>query len=297
MNKSDRLLVILSFGAIYFIWGSTYLFNKIVVSEVPPFLLGSVRFFSAGIIIMLIATFLRNKPKVKTHEIRNAGIAGILFLTLGNGIAVWSLQYVDSGLTALLIAAQPLVLLLMMWILEGKKILMKSMIGIALGFIGIYLLVFQNEVEAHPDQWKGFIGIFFCLLTWGYASLFVAKADLPKNFFVSSGYQMLIGGSLMMVLSGLLGEDFSSLLGLSVKGKLSMAYLIVFGSIAAFTAFNFLLKRISPEKVATNTYINPVVALILGALVLGEVITWLAVLAAALLLSGVFFINSARTKG
>jgi len=233
---------------------------------------------------------------VTKTQLFNCGKAGFLFLTTGNGIAIWALQYMDSGLTALLISAQPLVLLLMMRVLEGKKIQIRSMIGIALGIIGIYLLVSQNTIEQHPKQWMGFIAIFVCLIFWGYGSLFVAKADLPANSLISTGYQMLFGGLMMVGMSFLLGEDISGLFTLSQGGFWSMSYLVVFGSIAAFTSFNFLLKRVSPEKVATSTYINPLVAMILGVWWLGEKVSTLSLIAAAVLLSGVWFINSAKRK-
>lgn len=296
MEKKDLPLIILAFAAIYIIWGSTYLFNKILVLQISPFLIGAARFTIAGIIVVGITLLIPGRVKTTRQQLINSAKAGFYFLTLGNGIAVWALQYIDSGLTALMISAQPLVLLLMMWMMDGKKIKPRSMIGIALGILGIYLLVSQNGVEHHPNQWKGFIAIFICLITWGYGSLFVAKADLPKNSLVSTGYQMLFGGLMMILASLLLREDPSELLLLDSLGLWSMLYLVIFGSIAAFTSFNYLLKRVSPEKVATSTYINPIVAMILGALVLKEQITTMSIIAAVVLLSGVYFINSTKKQ-
>jgi len=295
LNKKELPLIILAFAAIYIIWGSTYLFNKIVVTQIPPFLVGASRFTAAGIIVVGITLLIPKRDKPTRVQLINTAKAGFFFLTLGNGIAVWALQYIDSGLTALIISAQPLVLLIMMWFMEGKKIEKRSMIGIALGILGIYLLVSQNSIEHHPNQWKGFIAIFLCLLFWGYGSLFVAKADLPKNSLVSTGYQMLFGGLMMIVVSLLLQENPAELLELNRQGFWSMVYLVFFGSIAAFTSFNYLLKKVSPEKVATSTYINPIVALILGAIVLNEKVTTLSMLAAVILLSGVYFINSTKS--
>ena len=289
-------LIILAFVSIYIIWGSTYLFNKILVQELSPFLIGAIRFTLAGIIVVGLSLIFGKREEITKRQLFNCGKAGFFFLTTGNGIAIWALQYMDSGLTALLISAQPLVLLLMMWILEGKRIQARSMIGIVLGILGIYLLVSQNSIEQHPRQWMGFVAIFICLMFWGYGSLFVAKADLPSNSLISTGYQMLIGGSMMIGMSFLLQEDMSGLFRLSIQGIWSMSYLVLFGSIAAFTSFNFLLKRVSPEKVATSTYINPIVAMFLGVWWLGEKVSTLSLLAAVILFSGVWFINSTKGK-
>jgi len=178
--------IILAFFAIYVIWGSTYLLNKIAVSELPPFMLASIRFIVAGILIFIIAKILKVDISVSKKQLKNTIFAGFLFLTFGNGVVVWALKFVDSGFTALEISAQPLVVLILMRILQGKKISAMSYIGVALGFIGIFLLVSQKQIISKDGQILGMIMIFICMLSWAYASLFVGKADLPKNYFVNT---------------------------------------------------------------------------------------------------------------
>ncbi|WP_457619104.1 EamA family transporter, partial [Lutibacter sp.] len=210
MAKSrNTILIIISFFSIYVIWGSTYLLNKIAVTELPPFMLASVRFISAGILIFLIAFVLGIKLTITKKQLLNTTIAGFLFLTFGNGIVVWALKYVDSGFAALEISAQPLVVLLLMRIFEGKKIETMSVIGVVLGVIGIYLLVSQKQLISNDDTILGMIMIFACMISWGYGSLFVGKADLPPNYFVNTGYQMLMGGLMLMLNSYLFGETWS----------------------------------------------------------------------------------------
>lgn len=296
MEKKELPLIILAFVCIYIIWGSTYLFNKLLVVELAPFLIGAVRFTIAGLVVVVLSLVFSDNKDITKGQLLNCAKAGFFFLTTGNGIAIWALQYMDTGLVALLISAQPLVLIFMMRLLEKKKIQFRSMVGIALGILGIYLLVSQNSIEQHPRQWMGIMAIFICLIFWGYGSLFVAKANLPSNSLISTGYQMLFGGLMMILISVLLGEDTSRVLRLSVNGQWSMVYLILFGSIAAFTAFNYLLKKVSPEKVATSTYVNPVVAMILGVWWLGEKVSTLSLIASVILLSGVWFINSTKKK-
>mgnify|MGYP003842187937 FL=1 len=147
-------------------------------------------------------------------------------------MVVWALKYVDSGFAALEISAQPLVVLILMLILEGKRIQPMSVIGVVLGFVGIYLLVSQKELISQDGSIKGMIMIFACMLSWGYGSLFVAKADLPKNFFINTGYQMLMGGIMLLIASFLFGEQWLAITHWSKPVVLSMLGLIIFGSIS-----------------------------------------------------------------
>lgn len=295
MHK-DRtfFLIVLAFLAIYFIWGSTYLFNRIVVREIPPFQLSGYRFIFASAIIFCMVFLSKRKKPITRIQIRNAGIAGILFLTLGNGGVVWALQYVDSGMTALLVSAQPLVLILLLRIHEKKKISYQSWIGVFLGIAGIYLLSNQNALIETKMQVIGLFVIFLCLIAWGYGSMFVSKADMPASSFENSAYQMIIGGFSMILVSFLLGEPRTHWSTLSELTIYSMIFLVLFGSILAFTSFNFLLRHVSPEKVSTNTYVNPIVALFLGWIVLSEIITLQSIMATCILLTGVYFIHKGK---
>jgi len=288
------VLIILAFFAIYIIWGSTYLLNKISVSQLPPFFLASVRFLFASMIIFIIAKSLGISLSISKKQLLNTTIAGFLFLTMGNGLAVLALKYLDSGFAALEISAQPLVILIMMRVFQGKTIKLMSYIGVVLGFIGIFLLVSQKEIINKEGQILGMILIFVCMLSWAYASIFVGKADLPKNSFVNTGYQMLTGGIMLGIISLVLNESWSLPTTWHPEVQWAMIGLIVFGSIIAFTSFNYLLKEVSPEKVATSTYVNPIIALILGWWVLNEHISLQSIIAAVVLLTGVYFINTKR---
>jgi len=241
--------------------------------------------------------FLTGKYKPSTKkQLLNSAIAGFFFLTIGNGCAVYALQYIDSGFSALLISSQPLILIFMLYFLESRRIHGKSVIGVILGFIGIYLLMDQDSMELSFEVLSGIGAIFIALLCWGYGSIFVSKAELPKGSFVNTGYQMLFGGLMMIMISFILQEPVSSLETVSNRAIYSMIYLVLFGSIVAFTSFNYLLLSVSPEKVATSTYVNPIVAMILGWWVLDEIISNQAIIAAAILLTGVYFINSSKSK-
>ncbi len=292
--KNSKLLIIAAFFSIYFIWGSTYLFNKIAVTEIPPLFLGGIRFFTAGVLIMLIAKFMKLSVKLSKSQFINSVIAAFLFLVYGNGVFVWALKYVDSGFAALLASTQPLFVLFLLRLIDGQKMQRKSVIGVLLGVFGMYLLVSQKEISTSEGSVLGIFMILSCVLSWSYGSVFVSKADLPKNYLVSTGYQMLIAGFLLGVSSLIFKETWISPLNWSNKTQASVVVLIIFGSIVAFTAFNYLLKVVSPEKVATSAYVNPVIALLLGWYLLDEQLTEQSVIASIILLTGVYFITSRK---
>ena len=260
----------------------------------PPFFLAAVRFTSAGSLIFIIAKALGYSLKISKKQFLNTMFLGFLFLSYGNGVVVWALHFVDSGFAALEIATQPLVVLLMMFVLQGKKIQLMSLFGVVLGIVGVSLLISQEAIITNDNTILGVLMIFSAMLAWSYASLFVKKADLPKNYFVSTGYQMFNGGIILSIMSLCFNETWSSPLLWQTKTQWVVVLLIFFGGIIAFTAFNYLLKHVSPEKVHTNTYVNPIIALFLGWFFLNETITLQSVIAAILLLTGVYFINSKK---
>ncbi|MBT0608668.1 EamA family transporter [Aequorivita echinoideorum] len=292
----NTTLVILAFFAIYVIWGSTYLLNKIAVAQLDPFMLASVRFSCAGILIFLISILMGKSLRITKRQFLNTVIVGFLFLSFGNGLVVWALKFVDSGFTALEISAQPLVVLILMYFLQGKKIKPMSLVGVGLGIVGIFLLVGQKEIIAKEGSLIGMLMIFACMLSWAFGSIFVGKADLPKNFFVNTGYQMFTAGITLAIASFAFGEKWIAPKEWESGVQVSMILLILFGSIIAFTSFNYLLKVVSPDKVATSTYVNPIIALLLGWYFLDEEITIQSLIAAAILLTGVYFITTTRSS-
>lgn len=294
--KKSTLLLIVSFFSIYVFWGSTYLINKILVAELPPLMLSGIRFTIAGALIFVIAIFMGISLKVSKKQFVNSLIAAFFFLAYGNGVMVWALQFVDSGFAALEASTQPIVILVMMRLYYGKRIQWKSIVGVALGILGMYLLVSQESLTTQEGSLLGMIMIFTCIISWSVGSLFVAKVELPPNFFIATGYQMFFGGLMLLISSIVFDEQWSSPADWSLLIILCIVGLILFGSIAAFTSFNYLLKKVSTEKVATSAYVNPVIAVFLGWYILEENLSLQTIIAAAILLLGVYFINSIRAK-
>ena len=294
--KNSKVLIILAFFAIYFIWGSTYLFNKIAVTELPPFFLASIRFCIAGCIMIFIAFLTKASLRISKKELKNICITAFFFLVYGNSVFVWSLQFVDSGFGSLIASTNPLFVLIMMRIIDRKPMQKKSIVGVILGVLGMALLISQEQLTTTQSTLIGILVMLTCVISWSYGSIFVAKATLPKNFLVSTGYQMIFGGLFLAFVSFLFQEQWSSPLNWTTNVQISMLILIIFGGIIAFTAFNFLLKRVSTEKVSTSAYVNPVIALFMGWYFLDEQITSQSIIASIILLTGVYFITSRKRK-
>lgn len=292
--KKNKLLILLAFLAIYIIWGSTYLFNKIAVTQLSPFYLASIRFFVAGTLMILLAKIFKQNLRISKTQLRNSMIASFFFLIYGNGVFVWALKYIDSGFGALLASTQPLFVLLLMRLIDRKPMKRKSIIGIALGMFGMYLLVSQKELTTSENSLLGIFMILTCVLSWSYGSVFVSKAQLPKSFMVSTGYQMLFAGTILCFASVSFQETWISPLHWSPKVLASMGLLILFGGIIAFTAFNYLLKVVSTEKVSTSAYVNPVIALFMGWFFLDESLTTQSIISSIILLTGVYFITTVK---
>ena len=292
----SQALIIIAFISIYVIWGSTYVFNKVAVTELPPFFLASLRFTTAGILILIIAKVSGFNFKITKNQFKNSAIAAFFFLILGNSVFVWALQFVDSGFAALLASTQPLFVLLILRLKDKKPFQNKSIIGVCLGILGMYLLISQQELVTSEKTAMGISTILVCVLGWSYGSVFVSKADLPKNFFVSTGIQMVIAGFVLAMMSLSFQENWSSPFTWSANVQIAMSLLIVLGGIVAFTAFNYLLKTVSPDKVATSAYVNPVIALFMGWYFLNENLTRQSMIASAILLTGVYFITSRKRR-
>jgi drug/metabolite transporter (DMT)-like permease len=296
LKNSFPYLVVLSFLTIYIVWGSTYLAVAIGLEQIPAFQICSIRYIIAGCISLVLYQIFAPSKKTNKLELKNAIKAGFTFLGLGTGGVAWSLNFIDTGMAALIIAAAPLIIVILMWIINKTRPSNQTFAGVFIGLIGMFLLINQDSLMSDSRNWLGIVIIFLSIFAWGLGSIFVSKAELPKSQFLNSGIQMVTGGIFTIFVSILLGEKGASPIAYTINTWLSLAFLILFGSLAGFTAFNYLLKKVSPEKVATNTYVNPVIAMILGYYFRDEIISNQSVAAAVVLLFGVFIVNTTRRK-
>jgi drug/metabolite transporter (DMT)-like permease len=293
-SSSSRWLIIGAFAVVYIVWGSTYLINYFAILSIPPFIMSGSRFITAGL-ILYTAGRLMGQPVGTFIQWRNAVFAGIMLLGIGTGGVVWAVQWVDTGIAALIVAFEPLLVVLLLWPMRNQKPGGKSLLGVAVGIAGMALLVAQDQLIADRNTALGVMVIFVGILSWGYAAIWVGKAKLPASSMQTSAIQMMGGGTALLLLSLFSGEwstfDWQNV---TAKSFYSWIYLVLMGSILAFSAFNYLLARVSPEKVVTTNYVNPVVAMLLGWSFNNEVISPQSIIASLLLLTGVFFIVSTK---
>lgn len=291
-TTKENWIIILAFGIIYIVWGSTYLANWYAIQDIPPLLMSGSRFFTAGIILYSLGQLFGQSKGTWTHW-KNASISGVMFLATGTGAMIWAEQFIASGMLALMAAFQPLLIILLIWQMDGRKPSNRAIAGTVLSLIGMGFLVAQDQFISDKKTLIGLGVVFLSLLSWGIASIRVAKLDMPSSKLQGAGMQMLTGGAVLLLAGVVTGETGRlDLAAITPRGMWSWIFLVLLGSIVAFSAFNYLLVKSTPDKVATATYINPVVAMLLGWGLNNEEITNQSLFAALLLLVGVVFINT-----
>jgi drug/metabolite transporter (DMT)-like permease len=285
--------VIAAFAAVYVIWGSTYLFIRIAVETIPPLLMAGVRYLVAGAILLAITARLRGAPAdpIGPRQWRAAAITGGLLLLGGNGGVSYGEQFVPSGVVALLVATVPLFIALLGALFLGKRLRPLAIAGIAVGLVGTAVLL-RPGAGGTGDPGHMLL-VLASPLTWAIGSLYATRGPLPKRPLVATGMEMLCGGALLVV-AGLVTGEASALQidRISLGSWLSVLYLVVFGSLVAFSAYVWLLTKVPTQAVATYAYVNPLVAVLLGWAVLGERVTTQTLLAAALIIIAVALILS-----
>ncbi|HEX5387451.1 MAG TPA: EamA family transporter [Gemmatimonadales bacterium] len=292
-----------AFAAIYAIWGSTYLAIRVAIETLPPFLMAGVRFLIAGTVLHLLGR-LRGDAAPKAAHIAPSILLGALFFLVGNGGVVWAEQRVPSGLAALMVAVTPLWTTLFEWRGGGRAPSPWTGVGLVAGLAGVGMLVAPGELAPGRAALGGAVdvaGAAACMLSslgWSFASVLSGGLRLPRSPAIASSLQMLAGGVLLVAAGLATGEGAHvAAHGFSLRSGLALGYLVVFGSLVAFTAFTWLLRVTSPSRVATCAYVNPVVAVFLGWALAGERLTPRVLVAAAVIIGAVVLIISTRRRG
>jgi drug/metabolite transporter (DMT)-like permease len=283
INFGDRFGVLLALLTVYIIWGSTYLGIRYAVQGgFPPFMMAGLRFTIAGgaLYLILRARGIANPTRL---EWRSATIIGAFLLLGGNGGVTFVEQWVASGLTALAVATVPLwaALFAGLW---GRWPSRFEWLGIGIGFIGIVLLNLGSDMRANG---LGTLVLIFAPISWAFGTVLSRRLTMPKGL-MASAVEMIGGGTLMLLASLLLGEHFNQ--PPTASSLWAFAYLTVFGSLLAFSAYDYLLRRARPALITSYAYVNPPVAVLLGAVIAGEPITLPGLLAMFIILSGVVLI-------
>jgi drug/metabolite transporter (DMT)-like permease len=285
---------LLAFAIIYFVWGSTFLAIRIGVREVPPFLLAAMRFLIAGLVLFgwMIA---RGERSPSARQWMSASLLAILIFVLDYGLLFWAEQRVPSGIAAVMMATIPVFMALSeMLFLRTQRLTVRLSLALVIGIGGVAVLMSRSmNLGGAPIDRLGAVALIVAAMSWSVASALTRKLPLPSSKVMSSGAQMLAGGVFLGVTAAALGEfrNFHPS-AVSTGAWASLLYLIVAGSIVAFTAYVWLIHHESPTKVGTYAYVNPVVAVLLGYFVGGEALGLRTMLGAIFVLISVLVITT-----
>lgn len=283
--------------ALYIVWGSTYLAIRFAVETLPPFLHGSIRFLVSGL-ILFIWRRSAGDPTPSTSQWKSTAIVGIFLLLGGNGLVSLAEKTVPSGIAALIIATAPFWLVMFEAFRSGgAKPTWQSILGLIIGFGGVFLLIGPAEITGAQQKFDpfGVVVLLIAPVLWSLGSIYAKGADMPKSTLLSMGMQMLTGAVALFVVSVVTGElrgfSFSEVTTRSWWGLL---YLITFGSLVGFVSYGWLLQNAPISLVSTYAYVNPIVAVFLGWLLAGEMLNARIAVASAIIIGSVILINWAR---
>jgi drug/metabolite transporter (DMT)-like permease len=283
--------------ALYIVWGSTYLAIRFSVETIPPFLHASIRFLISGAILFLWRRAAGDAIPTKSNW-KSAAIVGTLLLLGGNGLVALAEKNIPSGIAALVISTSPFWLVLFESLRSGgTKPNWQSLIGLVIGFGGVFLLIGPEEITGSEQQFNTFSVILLLIapFLWSLGSIYARGADMPKSTLISTGMQMLTGSVALFVVSVATGELNGFSFGeVSVRSWWGLLYLITFGSLVGFVSYGWLLHNAPVSLTSTYAYVNPVVAVILGWLLADEALDARIAIASAIIIGSVILINSAR---
>ena len=280
----QSLLIVLALFCTYFIWGSTYLAIRFGIESFPPFLMGGIRFTVAGVVLFVVMRYL-GAAMPSGREWLGAGVVGLLLPALGNGTVCYVQQTISSSVAALSIATAPIWMAIFssIW---GHKITLKEWLGIAIGLAGIVLLNLGGSFEG--DFTSAFL-LIFAAASWSFGSVWGKHLAMPAGL-MGAACQMLVGGLALLLASAYAGEAWPQ--QVSPKSWSALLFLIVLGSLIAYSAYQYLLKTVRPLVASSNTFVNPIVAFAVGIWWAGEHVTMVELAALGVILVGVFLVLS-----
>ncbi len=301
-NKAPAFMIILAFAIVYIVWGSTYLFIKKALFGIPPFLMGALRFGIAGLVLLAWCKIKGEEIFVKKNII-NAAISGVLLLFIGNGIVIWVEQFMPTAMVAITLSSGPLWFIVLDKFKWNENFRNRSTIaGLIIGFLGVILLFEGNlstafSQEGNNAELGGLILLCLGAISWSAGSLYSKYHAGSSSAAVSTAWQMLAAAVAFLPVSLLRGEinhvDWQSI---PLSSWLSLLYLIFFGSIVAFSAYVWLLRMRPATQVSTHSYVNPVVAVILGLFFANETVSWTQIIGLSIILGSVVLINFSKYK-
>lgn len=290
MNRTSTLPY-LALAAVCLIWGTTYLALRIAVLHFPPFLFTAMRQISAGLLLLLFMFTIGKAAFPSRQLLLRQSIAGFFMISLGNGLVAWAEMHIPSGIAAIICSLMPVLVILMNVAIDrDERPTFPIIVGVILGLLGI-VVMFGEDLSAFSNSAYvlGIAFTFTAALAWAGASIWIKKKNTESNLFVNAGLQMFFGGLWLLPLS-LIFDDLS-IVRWSAEVGWSLAYLIVFGSIVAYASYAYALRKLPMTIVSLYAYINPLVAVVLGWMILGETLNIRIWFAMFLTITGIYVVN------
>ena len=296
--KRERFWPLAAWAAVCFFWGTTYLAIRVGLETLPPILFGGLRFLTAGAVLFVIVRVCTGARLPKGREWFDQALIGLMLLGLGNGLVVWAEQWVPSGLAALLVAMSPFWVMGLERVLrEGERLKGRAVVGLLIGFAGLALLfapnLFGTNALGANFLW-GMLALQAACASWSIGSVYSKHHPTGVAPLMGAAIQMLLAGG-TLVLIGTFSGEWS---GLHFNGRslTAFAYLIVFGSVVAYGSYTYAIQKLPLSLVSTYSYINPVIAVLLGWMILGEQLGWRVITAMLVILAGVMLVKTGRGK-
>ena len=298
LQQQQRSRIIVAFALVYVLWGSTYLAMRVIVRDMPPYVAGAVRYLISGPIMLAACALMGRKVRLSRQDLGRLLVISILLLSLGNIGVLWGEVYVSSGLASLIVALVPIwVVMIEAWIFRAGRMTAKGLFGLAVGMVGLLVLLWPRIASGTHLGRLELLGsgiLAGASFFWALGSIFSHRYNLTVDVFVSAAWQMTLGGlvnGLIALSTGQFQRTHWTVPALSAIG-----YLIVFGSWIGYSAYIYLLEHVPTPKVATYAYVNPIVALFLGWLILREQVDGFMLVGTVIIIASVALVNTSKLK-
>lgn len=297
-SQPQRSRIILAFALLYVLWGSTYLAMRVIVRDMPPYVAGAVRYLIAGPLMLGALALMGRKVRLSGQDFRRLLVISVLLLSTGNIGVLWGEEYVSSGLASLIVALVPIwVVIIEAWFFRAGRMTAKGLVGLALGIVGLLVLLWPRITSGSHLGRLELLGsgiLAGASFFWALGSVFSHRYDLNVDVFVSAAWQMVLGGSVNAIIALIFGQFPKT--HWSSHALEGIAYLVVFGSWIGYSCYIYLLEHVPTPKVATYAYVNPIVAVFLGWIILREQVDWFMLVGTAIIIASVWLVNSSKLK-
>jgi drug/metabolite transporter (DMT)-like permease len=294
----NRSRIIVAFALLYVLWGSTYLAMRVIVRDMPPYVAGTVRYLAAGPIMLAACALLGRKISLTRRDLGQLLVISILLLSIGNIGVLWGEIYVSSGLASLIVALVPIwVVMIEAWIFRAGRMTAKGLFGLAIGIVGLLVLLWPRISSGTHLGRLELLGsgiLAGASFFWALGSVFSHRFNLTVDAFASAAWQMTLGGLVNGAVALITGQFQKTHWTFSALG--SIGYLVIFGSWLGYSAYIYLLEHVPTPKVATYAYVNPIVAVFLGWIILREHVDIFMLLGTAIIIASVALVNTSQLK-